>query len=82
MIWRMKIWFMILVEEMLLDIYKHYVNKMKEINKQCEVYMEKHENDKFDQLHIKFNKANDKADKWRSRLIKFSCYIDDELANR
>lgn len=79
MIWKIKMEIMLLVEEMLIDAYRHYVNKMKEINKQCKVCMEMNEHDKFNRLHVKFNKANDKADKWRNKLDKLRDYVQKEL---
>ena len=79
MIRKIKMEIMLLVEEMLIDAYRHYVNKMKETNEQCKVCMEEHEHDKFDRLHVKFYKMNDKADKCRNKLDKLGDYVQKEL---
>lgn len=79
MIWQIKMKIMLLVEEMMINVYKHYVNKMKEINEQCKVCMKKHEHDKFDRLHVRFNKMNHKADTCRNKLDKLRDYVQKEL---
>lgn len=79
MIWKIKMEIMLFVEEMLIDAYRHYVNKMKEINEQCKVCMEERDHDKFYRLHIKFNKMNNNADKCRNNLDKLNNHIQKEL---
>lgn len=70
---------MIFIEEIILAIYKYYVNKLTKLNDQCEVCLKTKDCEKFDRLHDEFNKTNHKADKWRIRFNKLSDYVNKEL---